>query len=198
MLKRKAGFHPLLLAQAERAAEGLEAFEEFIQAPTAEKGALAAGAATRAEAAAGSLLDALDRGTEPAQERRRVRKCARALEDLCARMRHIAKETTLFGAEGAPGLARMAGALRDAGDNLLAAILVMPDDPRACQEHLLRAKRSEQRLQTVYRRELAGLLKNPSIVTILKMKELYRQLSDAGHCGGTAAEVLAELLALTT
>jgi uncharacterized protein Yka (UPF0111/DUF47 family) len=195
--KSRAGLAPQILVQAERIAAGLEVFEEMVQAPAAAKGARISDIKKRADAAAAKLLQRIEQGEGPILERRRMRRCSRALEELLFCVKSAAEDILVFQAPEDENLLQMAKALKEAGERIAAAIQALPMDPQACGKHLVAAKRAEQRLQTIFRRSLSELVKGPNIVTILKSRELYRRLSDAGLHGAEAAEILGELLAAT-
>ncbi|MEI8189429.1 MAG: hypothetical protein WCI75_06905 [candidate division NC10 bacterium] len=189
------GPRPQLLVQAQRIAAGLDVFEDFVLAPAAQKRARISEIKRRSDAAAAKVLQALERGEGPAAERRRLRRCSRELEELFFCVKAAAEDMTVFQSAADARLLQMAKALRDAGERIAAAIETLGAEPRACGAHLVAARRSEQRLQTICRRSLAELVKGPGVVAVMKGRELYRRFSDAGRHGAEAADILGELLA---
>ena len=182
-----------LLAQAERIAAGLDVFEEMAKAPAAAKAARIAAVKRRADAAAAELLRALEQA--PASQRRRMRCCSRELAELFSCVKRAADDMLVFQTPVDENLLLMASALQRAGEGIVAALRALPGEPQACGSSLAAAKRAEHGLQTICRRSVSELVKGPNMVAILKGRELYRRLSDAGAHGAEAAELLAEMLA---
>jgi uncharacterized protein Yka (UPF0111/DUF47 family) len=66
----------------------------------------------------------------------------------------------------------------------------------------MRAKSLENRAESVYRAAVADLFKEPKtvedIVEILKMREIYRHLSNAADRGDEAANILGDIVVKMT
>ena len=69
-------------------------------------------------------------------------------------------------------------------------------------EHAQRAKALENRVETVYREALADMFQEADdvkgLVRIMKLREVYRHLSNAADRGDEAANVLADIIVKTT
>jgi hypothetical protein len=65
-------------------------------------------------------------------------------------------------------------------------------------DHAIRAKALENRVEHVYREALADLFKTPKdfegMVQILKLREIYRHLSNAADQGDEAADVIGDIV----
>ncbi|HOV07437.1 MAG TPA: hypothetical protein PLV27_09290, partial [Anaerolineaceae bacterium] len=76
------------------------------------------------------------------------------------------------------------------------------DHPAVAAEHAQRAKALENRVETVYREALADMFIETddvhTLVNILKLREVYRHLSNAADRGDEAANVLADIIVKTT
>jgi uncharacterized protein Yka (UPF0111/DUF47 family) len=93
---------------------------------------------------------------------------------------------------------RIASLLRDAAYELLQAVDRLEHNPKVAGEHAQRAKALENRVEAVYREALADLFKGGSdtkhIIRILKLREVYRHLSNAADRGDEAANVIADIV----
>lgn len=49
-----------------------------------------------------------------------------------------------------------------------------------------------------YREALAELFKNPDVVMIMKLREIYRHLSNAADRGDEAANIIGDIIVKTT
>ena len=70
--------------------------------------------------------------------------------------------------------------------------------PRLSSEHAQRAKALENRVEEVYREALADLFSGAEdishVVKMLKMREVYRHMSNASDRGDEAANVIADIV----
>jgi uncharacterized protein Yka (UPF0111/DUF47 family) len=93
---------------------------------------------------------------------------------------------------------RIATLLRDAAYELLLAVDRLENHPRVATEHAQRAKALENRVEGVYREALADLFSNVEdlehVVNMLKLREVYRHLSNAADRGDEAANVIADIV----
>jgi uncharacterized protein len=70
--------------------------------------------------------------------------------------------------------------------------------PNAANDHAVRAKALENRVESVYREALADLFQDPEdldgVMEILKLREIYRHLSNAADRGDQAANVIGDIV----
>jgi len=92
----------------------------------------------------------------------------------------------------------MASLLHDAAHEIYQGVLRLDDHPSVAAEHAVRAKALENRMETVYREALADLFSGADslekIVQILKLREIYRHMSNAADRGDEAANVIGDIV----
>jgi uncharacterized protein Yka (UPF0111/DUF47 family) len=92
--------------------------------------------------------------------------------------------------------------LREAAEELYLGVVQLKDHPQVALDHAVRAKSLENRAEGVYRSALADLFKGPKsvedIVNILKIREIYRHLSNAADRGDEAANILSDIVVKMT
>ena len=93
---------------------------------------------------------------------------------------------------------RMASLLRDAAYELLMAVDCLEEHLGVTGEHAQRAKALENRVEDVYREALADFFSDVKdiehVLKMLKMREVYRHLSNAADRGDEAANVIADIV----
>lgn len=94
---------------------------------------------------------------------------------------------------------RMASLLHDASVELHLAVQRLQDKHyTVANEHVQRAKALENRVESVYREALADLFRGPKdikhVMTMLKVREIYRHLSNSADREDTAANVIADII----
>jgi len=123
---------------------------------------------------------------------------SRAIDDMIDYAKSTVEEMTLFEAKSNDHLRRMAEGLCEAGKEIAAAIPLIMTHPNVCQQHIIRAKKAENFVEHRYREALAELFKNPDVVEILKLRELYRHMSNAADRGDEAADIIGDIVVKMT
>jgi uncharacterized protein Yka (UPF0111/DUF47 family) len=99
-------------------------------------------------------------------------------------------------------LVRMVSLLRDAAGEVHLAMLRLKDHPGVATDHAQRAKALENRVESVYREAIAALFEGPKepehIVEMLKLREIYRHLSNAADRGDEAANIISDVVVKMT
>ena len=81
-------------------------------------------------------------------------------------------------------------------------MLRLQGHPGVASEHAMRAKALENRVETVYREALADLFNGPEdvhhVVQMLKLREIYRHLSNCADRGDEAANIISDIVVKMT
>jgi uncharacterized protein Yka (UPF0111/DUF47 family) len=97
---------------------------------------------------------------------------------------------------------RIATLLKDAAYEILQAVLRLQKNPTVAIEHSQRAKALENRVEGVYREAIADLFTGPEdihhVVEMLKLREVYRHLSNAADRGVEAGNIIADIVVKKT
>jgi uncharacterized protein Yka (UPF0111/DUF47 family) len=97
-----------------------------------------------------------------------------------------------------PFIERMVSLLAQAAREIYNGILRLEDHPNVANDHAVRAKALENRVETVYREAIADLFQMPRdidhVVEMLKLREIYRHLSNAADRGDAAANVIGDIV----
>jgi len=178
--------------------EGLRLLYEFVQAPNAELGAQVDQAEKRADELRRILIEALNRTFVTPIDREDIFALSRVIDDMVDYARSTVEEMLLFEVQTNQHLKQMAEALYEGSRHITAGVGCLRRMPDGMADHIIRAKKSENRMEHLYREALAQLFKATDVVTILKMRELYRHLSNAADRGDEAADILSDILVKNT
>jgi len=88
----------------------------------------------------------------------------------------------------------MAAGLCEAASAIVEAIALLPKDQEECGEKVVYAKKRENYVEHCYREALVDLFKEKDVVTILKVREIYRHMSNAADRGDEAANIVGNIL----
>ncbi|MGB5931832.1 MAG: DUF47 family protein [Anaerolineae bacterium] len=195
-------FVRLLIEQAAKTLEGMEGLEEYMKDRDQE----AAEKVTRAEKEADELrrilIDELNRTFVTPVDREDIFALSRAIDDILDYGYSTVDEMTILNVEPNSYLRRMVSLLKTAANEIYTATLRLKDHPGVANEHALRAKALENRVEDVYREALADLFSGPKdvehVVEMLKLREIYRHLSNSADRGDEAANVITDIVVKMT
>jgi len=196
--KRENVFISHIHAQASLTLEGLEALNLYFENNDPEAAKLLTKKEKEADEARRILIDELNRTFVTPFDREDIFALSGAIDDVLDYAYSTADEMMKFGVEATPYMKRIAGLLRDAANELLQAVDRLEEHPNVAGDHVKRAKALENRVEEIYREALADLFSSATdlehMLTIFKLREVYRHLSNAADRGDEAANVIANIV----
>jgi len=127
---------------------------------------------------------------------------SRAIDDVLDYGYSTMIEIDLLKVEPTHFMVRICSLLKDAAFELLKGVERLQDHPGVAADHAQRAKALENKVEDIYREALADMFTETDdakqLVKMLKMREVYRHLSNAADRGDEAANVLADIVVKTT
>ncbi len=195
-------FIQLLIQQAEYTVKGMEALQEYMDDPCKERAGLVTRMEKEADEVRRILIDELNRTFVTPIDREDIFALSRAIDDIIDYGYTTVGEMDILEVEPNDYLRRMASLLYDAAREIQLGVQRLADHPGVAEDHAVRAKALENRVETVYREALADLFNQPQdvehIVHMLKLREIYRHLSNAADRGDEAANVLSDIVVKMT
>ncbi|MGA9190721.1 MAG: DUF47 family protein [Anaerolineales bacterium] len=196
--KKSDRFTELLIKQAEYAVEGLKALQQYASQPDSGLAAQVNKIEKEADEVRRILIDELNQTFVTPIDREDIFALSRAIDDILDYADSTIEEMALFQAQSNNYIQRMASLLHDAAHEIYQGVLRLDDHPSVAAEHAVRAKALENRMETVYREALADLFSGADslekIVQILKLREIYRHMSNAADRGDEAANVIGDIV----
>jgi predicted phosphate transport protein (TIGR00153 family) len=126
---------------------------------------------------------------------------SRAIDDVLDYAYSTVNEMEMFKVKPTTQMQTIAGLLRDAANELYLAVLRLQEHKDVASDHVRRAKSIENRVEESYRLGLAELFANvddvKGVVKAMKLREVYRHLSNAADRGDEAANVIADIVVKT-
>lgn len=197
-MKRQNVFIKLIHDQASLTLDGLEALKTYFENHDPSAAKLLTTKEKEADEARRILIDELNRTFVTPFDREDIFSLSRAIDDVLDYAYSTVSEMVILDVKATPFMQRMASLLRDAAYELLMAVNCLEEHVGVAGEHAQRAKALENRVEEVYREALAELFSNAKdiehMLMILKMREVYRHLSNAADRGDEAANVIADIV----
>jgi len=196
--KRQNIFLQLLHDQAALTLEGMDALSKYLATGDPAASSLLTVKEKEADEVRRILIDELNRTFVTPFDREDLFALSRTIDDVIDYAYSTVSEMEILKVEPTTYMQRMATLLRDAAYELLLAVERLEKHPGVSSEHAQRAKALENRVEGIYREALADLFSNVEdvqhVVSMLKMREVYRHLSNAADRGDEAANVIADIV----
>ncbi len=195
---RQDKFLRLLIEHAAKTLEGLECLEEFMKKPSGKRADRIRMLEKEADEVRRILIDELNRTFVTPMDREDIFALSRAIDDVIDYANTTVEEMVLLEVEPNAFLQRMVSLLREACYEIHKAMLRLKDHPNVANDHAIRAKALENRVEHVYREAIADLFNGPEdihhVMDMLKLRELYRHLSNCADRGDEAANVITDIV----
>ncbi len=196
--KKQDIFLPLLVKQAEFAVQGLTGLQAYMREPNADVAARVKSIEKDADEVRRILIDELNRNFVTPMDREDIFGLSRAVDDVLDYADTTTEEMAMLGVKPNQYLVRMVSLLNEAAEEIHKGILRLQDHPNVANDHAVRAKALENRVESVYREAIAALFVGPKdvddLVEMLKLREIYRHLSNAADRGDEAANVIGDIV----
>jgi predicted phosphate transport protein (TIGR00153 family) len=196
--KKDNRFLELLVRQAEHTVNGMEALTQYMKQPDEGLAQRVANIEKEADEVRRILIDELNRTFVTPFDREDIFALSLTIDDMLDYANTTVDEMVMLKVEPNSYLERMVSLLTDAAMEIYRAVLRLEDHPNVANDHAVRAKALENRVEHVYRGALAELFDTPEdlsgMVKILKLREIYRHLSNAADRGDQAANVIGDIV----
>ncbi|MGH2582174.1 MAG: DUF47 domain-containing protein [Anaerolineales bacterium] len=195
---RKNRFLDYLVQQAELTVQGLEALRHYVAEPDKSRANELAGVEKEADEVRRVLLDELNNTFVTPFDREDIFALSLNIDNILDYANTTLDELQLFEVKPNPFVQRIVSLLADAAQEIYRAVQNLQEHPNVASDHAVRAKALENRVEHIYREALADLFKRPKdidgVMEILKMREIYRHLSNAADRGDEAANVINDIV----
>ncbi|HDN79240.1 MAG: DUF47 domain-containing protein [Chloroflexi bacterium] len=195
-------FLRLLTEQAAKTLEGMQALGEYMKAPTDHNAQRVIQAERDADEVRRILIDELNRSFVTPIDREDIFALSRAIDDVLDYAYTTVDEMEILEVQPNEYLRKMVALLEEAANELYLAVVRLKDHPNVANDHAVRAKTLENQVESVYREAIADLFNGPKdaehLTQLLKLRELYRHLSNAADRGDEAANIIGDIVVKMT
>jgi hypothetical protein len=196
--KKQDRFIELLIKQADFAFEGMQLLLAYVRQPDAALAQQVSDMEGRADEVRRILIDELNRTFVTPLDREDIFSLSLTVDDILDYAYTTVEEMSLLKVEPNQYIERMVSLLTDAAREIYNGILRLEDHPNVANDHAVRAKALENRMESVYREAIADLFTGTPdiehVVEMLKLREIYRHLSNAADRGDEAANVIGDIV----
>jgi predicted phosphate transport protein (TIGR00153 family) len=187
-------FFDLLTLQSAKTLEGLEALWNFAETGTKERANAVRNIEREADELRRILIEELDKTFITPLDREDIYSLSRAIDDVVDYANTTVDEMEIYEVQGDEHIKEMVNILRKAARELNDAVKILKDYPKIASEHAVKAKAYENSMEKAYHHALANLFKGSDTIYMLKMREIYRHLSNAADRGDEAANIISSIV----
>ncbi len=123
---------------------------------------------------------------------------SRAIDDIMDYAHTTVYEMQIYKVSADLHILEMLEILKESGREIELALKNLHRYPQVAMEHARKAKAAENRMEKAYRDALAELFEGNDPVYMLKMREVYRHMSNAADRGDEAADIIGDIVVKMT
>jgi len=200
--KRRNIFLQRIQEQSHLTLEGVDLLLAYMTNPDTKIADQLTAKEKEADEARRLLIDELNRTFITPFDREDIFALSRAIDDILDYAYSTMTEIVIFKVKPTEYMVQICTLLKEASFEMLKAVECLQDHPSVTVEHANRAKKVENKIENVYREALANMFKDTEdlkgIVKAMKMREVYRHLSNAADRSDEAANLLADIVVKTS
>lgn len=196
--KKKIDFCEMLHTQSEKVLEGLDALRDWANGEDSDKRGRVKEIEREADELRRILIEELNQTFVTPFDREDIFSLSRAIDDVMDYADRTVDEMEIYEVKANNHIIQMIDILRKAARELRDAIRLIKKYPNIALEHATKAKACENEMESAYHQALADLFKGMDTVYMLKMREIYRHLSNAADRGDEAANIIGDIVVKMT
>jgi len=188
----------LLIEQARITEEGMNALVSYFEKPSKRRAEVVSQAESAADETRRILIDELNKTFITPIDREDIHALSRAIDDMLDYAYTTTTEMSILAVEPNDSMREIGAALVKAASELHLGVQRLSDHPGVANDHIVRIKALENRVEEIYRLALAELFQEAKdvnqVLRILKYRETYRHLSNAADRAVEAANILSDIV----
>jgi uncharacterized protein len=191
---KKMNFYRMLSDQASKTLEGIEALGLFVENQNQGNAIRVKDIEREADELRRILVEELNKTFVTPMDREDIYALSRAIDDIVDYANTTVDEMEIYEVASEKHLQEMVDILRKAAREISDAVKILETYPAIAMEHSVKAKFYENAMEKAYHSALADLFKKTDTVYMLKMREIYRHLSNAADRSDEAANIICSIV----
>jgi predicted phosphate transport protein (TIGR00153 family) len=194
LFPKEKNFYKMLADQASKTLEGIERLEVFVRNQNQETAKGVKDVEREADELRRILVEELHQTFVTPMDREDIFALSRAVDDIVDYANSTVDEMEIYDVASDDHLQEMVDILRKAAREINDAVTILETYPNIAMEHAVKAKSYENAMEMAYHSALANLFKKTDTVYMLKMREIYRHLSNAADRSDEAANIICSIV----
>jgi len=198
IFRKEKNFYKMLADQAYTTLEGIEALRVFVENPNIDNAKRVIDIERKADELRRILVEELHKTFVTPMDREDIYALSRAIDDIVDYANTTVDEMQIYEVAADEHLREMVDILRKAAREISDAVKMLETYQNIAMEHSVKAKSYENAMEKAYHSALADLFKKTDTVYMLKMREIYRHLSNAADRSDEAANIICNIVMKAT
>jgi uncharacterized protein len=195
---KEDNFYRMLSDQASKTLEGIEALGAFLENQNRENANRVRDIEREADELRRILVEELHQTFVTPMDREDIYALSRAIDDIVDYANSTVDEMEIYEVSSEGHLREMVEILGKAAREISDAVKILETYPHIAMEHAVKTKFYENAMEKAYHTALADLFKKTDTVYMLKMREIYRHLSNAADRSDEAANIICSIVMKAT
>lgn len=196
--KDRNNFFQILINQAGLTLQGIQVLEEYLRKPSDVNAKNVKDLEEHSDEVRRILIDELNKTFATPIDREDIFALSLCIDDIIDYGKSTVDEMEIFNIKPDKHLISMVDVLVKGTKEVNDAVLRLEKNPNIANEHAVRAKNFENQIEKVYRGALVDLFKGRDVIYMLKMREIYRHLSNAADRCDEAANNICNIVVKIT
>jgi predicted phosphate transport protein (TIGR00153 family) len=188
----------MLVDQASKTLEGIEALGQFVEDQDQKNANRVREIERQADELRRVLVEELNKTFFTPMDREDIYALSRTIDDIVDYANSTVDEMEIYEVSSDEHVREMVDILTKAARKIYDAAKILEAYPDIAIEHAVKAKFYENSMEKAYHSAIADLFKNSDTVYMLKMREIYRHLSNAADRGDEAANIICSIVMKAT
>ncbi|MBT1280338.1 DUF47 family protein [Thermoanaerobacter sp. CM-CNRG TB177] len=193
LFSKETDFYKLLEEQSRLTLQGVCALEKYMMTGNIEDGHEVNRLEKIADRKREILVDELDRTFITPFDREDIFNLSKAIDDILDYSNTTVKEMEIYKLNPTPGLLEIVTVIKLSTESIHKSVCNLEKDKKEGMEQALKAKKYENEVENLYRKNLAKLFEEDDIKYILKMREIFRHLSNCADKIDLAGDILGHI-----
>lgn len=194
LFSKGVDFYKLLQEHSDLALKGVQTLALYMTTGKDDDGEKVINIEKEADNKRKELIDELDSTFITPIEREDIYELSSAIDNILDYCETTVKEMEIYELSPTAELREMVDVILRGTELIDKSVYNLDKDKKSAMDYALKAKKLENEMESYYRKYLAELLKNDDIKYILKMREIYRHLSNCADKMDLAGEILGHIL----
>jgi len=195
---KEVNFYKMLSDQAAKTLEGIDALGVFVENRNQENAKRVKQIEREADELRRILVEELHKTFVTPMDREDIFALSRAIDDIVDYANSTVDEMEIYEVASEEHVQEMVDILKKAGREINDAVKILETYPNIAMERAVKAKSYENAMEKAYHTALADLFKRTDTIYMLKMREIYRHLSNAADRTDEAANIICSIVMKAT
>ena len=194
LFPKRLDFLEMLTDQAHATLKGVKALRTFLKEPTATNAGRVKELEHEADNLRAGIIHELNRAFVTPIDREDIFALSRSIDDIVDYCERTVEEMRIYRVPPTSQMVKIVNILAAGTEQLVLAVSSIEKNPRKALEYVMAGKKAENHIEHLYLEALADLFEHEDTRYILKMRELYRHLSNSGDRCDEAVNVVSDVV----